>query len=382
VRSATVGTAVLLAPPDSGRERLATALDGWGWTVVPLDNASLASEQLQGAHKAALFCDSATPGVDVFEICRRVRGDPSTAHALLFVLSDAAEAALRVTAYRAGADDFIPKPVDLIELRARLEARLSRWDASNGAGIAQPACEQVLPLLLYLLDLSVPGAAKRGRELADMALRLAESFAVPQEFLPGLRLAAMLHEMGRVLHLDDAMASSERRWQYALASKAILSQVGAFREAADLIGCIYENWDGSGVPGHLQRGEIPLRARFLRILIDYAALRRGEMGGKEATFEEALEVLRVRSGTCYDPVVVERFTEIAQRDAGALLDGGRRHVGMNELEEGMVLAEDLRTGSGVKLLARGAVLTRGHLDIIRQRHQVDPIIEGAWVEVR
>ncbi|HWP03190.1 MAG TPA: HD domain-containing phosphohydrolase [Gemmatimonadaceae bacterium] len=382
IRPAGGRSAIVLAPAGPSRERLADALEEWGWTVAAVASASLAVEQLESVEAPVLFCDTATPGLDVVALCRRVRGDPRTAHALVFVLSDHADAGLRTDVYKAGADDFMAKPVDLVELRARVDARLRRGFAlEGGAGTGAPACEQVLPLLLYLLDLSVPGAARRGRELADMALRLADAFEVPKEFLPGLRLAAMLHEIGRVLHLDGE-GTAERRWQYTLASKAILSQVAAFHEAADLVGCIYENWDGSGMPGHLQRGEIPLRARFLRILIDYAALRRGEIGGRPATFEEALEALRLRSGTWYDPVVVERFTELAGRDAGALLDGGRRHVGISELREGMVLAEDLRTGSGVKLLARGAVLSRGHLEIILQRHLVDPIIEGAWIEMQ
>jgi hypothetical protein len=53
---------------------------------------------------------------------------------------------------------------------------------------------------------------------------------------------------------------------------------------------------------------------------------------------------------------------------------------VSELGAGMVLAEDLCTSSGIKLLARGTTLTRGTLDIIVQRHQADPILAGAWVE--
>ena len=53
---------------------------------------------------------------------------------------------------------------------------------------------------------------------------------------------------------------------------------------------------------------------------------------------------------------------------------------VSELDVGMVLAEDLCTSSGIKLLVRGSALTRGTLDIIQQRHQSDPILAGAWVE--
>ena len=48
----------------------------------------------------------------------------------------------------------------------------------------------------------------------------------------------------------------------------------------------------------------------------------------------------------------------------------------------MVLADDLFTSSGVKLLAKGARLTAGVLDTILRRHRSDPIVHGAWIERR
>jgi hypothetical protein len=46
----------------------------------------------------------------------------------------------------------------------------------------------------------------------------------------------------------------------------------------------------------------------------------------------------------------------------------------------MVLAEDLFTSSGVKLLRKGAGVSKPMLEAIQRRHQVDPILEGAWVD--
>jgi hypothetical protein len=54
-------------------------------------------------------------------------------------------------------------------------------------------------------------------------------------------------------------------------------------------------------------------------------------------------------------------------------------VGIDQLEVGMVLASDLSTSSGVKLLARGTTLSRSMLDVITRRHLADPIIDGIWI---
>jgi hypothetical protein len=50
-----------------------------------------------------------------------------------------------------------------------------------------------------------------------------------------------------------------------------------------------------------------------------------------------------------------------------------------DLEPGMVLAEDLYTDSGLKLLARGTQLTPSSLEIIRRRHRAEPILHGAAI---
>jgi hypothetical protein len=45
----------------------------------------------------------------------------------------------------------------------------------------------------------------------------------------------------------------------------------------------------------------------------------------------------------------------------------------------MVLAADLSTSSGVKLLAKGAAISSSVLDVIQRRHLADPIIDGVWI---
>ena len=260
------------------------------------------------------------------------------------------------------------------------------WSHSTGGSSElEMNLEQMVHLMVYLLDLSVPGAAIRCRELADMALRLAGRFEVPDEFLDDLERAALLYEIGRVLdpHGDRSIPADARVHEpgpadYLAASAAILKQVKRFRGVSELVECISENWDGSGIPGHRERGQIPFRSRLLRVLIDYSILRRGDRGSG-LSVAASLEELSKHSGTWYDPLVVGRFMEIARDSSGAVVDGTRRHLSVNELEPGMELAEDLCTGSGVKLLNQGAVLTVGYLDIIIQRHQADPVLRGAWV---
>lgn len=243
--------------------------------------------------------------------------------------------------------------------------------------------DQVVLMLETLLDLARPGAAERGRRLAGSALQLAERFEVPSMFIADLALAARLHEVGMLADRSGAgtAVSGTDSWRSTLVTKTVLENVEELRGAALLIEALRENWDGSGFPGRLQRGQIPFRSRILHVLIDfYAELDRAALSGQPISALDAAGRMAAHVGTWYDPVV------ISQLEASV---GGGSEVGevparfvlpVSELAPGMVLAEDLCTSSGVKLLSRGSTLTRGCVDIILQRHQSDPILAGAWVQ--
>lgn len=246
------------------------------------------------------------------------------------------------------------------------------------------SADQLVALLVRLIDLGRPGASDRGTRLATTAHELARRFEVPAKFLPDLELAARLHEIGLVVDRPGRPglgAADADAWRYTVVSRAVLAEHDALREVADLVEAMRENWDGSGFPGRLQRGQIPFRSRILHVLFDfYALVDRAAADGRPISAEAAARELSAHAGTWYDPVIVTQLEATVSGSPGLGATATRMVLPVSELHAGMVLAEDLCTSSGIKLLARGTPLTRGTLDIILLRHQSDPIIAGAWVE--
>jgi response regulator RpfG family c-di-GMP phosphodiesterase len=244
--------------------------------------------------------------------------------------------------------------------------------------------DQVVMMLESLLDMAHPGAAERGRRLAGSALQLAERFEVPEQFVPDLALAARLHEIGMLAERSgcpEPASAAHDDWRYLVVSKSVLDHVEDLREAAQLIEAVRVNWDGSGYPGRLQQGQIPFRSRILHVLIDfYAELDRGTIARRPVDAAIVVGRLAARAGTWYDPVVISQLE--ATVSGGTDVDGAPPRIALpvNELAAGMILAEDLLTSSGMKLLARGHTITPGCLDVILQRHQSDPVVAGAWVQ--
>jgi two-component system, OmpR family, response regulator MprA len=79
----------------------------------------------------AIVLDVGLPGIDGFEVCRRLRDDGVWAPVLMLTARDAVDD--RVEGLDAGADDYLVKPFALRELRARLRAVLRRVERDGGA---------------------------------------------------------------------------------------------------------------------------------------------------------------------------------------------------------------------------------------------------------
>ena len=107
---------------------LEAVLTGRGYEVVAASSGEEALEAVADGRADLMLLDIVMPGIDGYEVCRRLRADPSTA-VLPVVMITASGEQEKVKAIEAGADDFIPKPFDHAELIARIRSliRIKRY---------------------------------------------------------------------------------------------------------------------------------------------------------------------------------------------------------------------------------------------------------------
>lgn len=84
----------------------------------------------------AMIVDKMMPGMDGFEVVRRIRRDPKYGRIPILILTAEADLEGKITAFDAGADDYLNKPFAPEELTARIAALIRRSHASNGTGAA------------------------------------------------------------------------------------------------------------------------------------------------------------------------------------------------------------------------------------------------------
>jgi len=341
-----------------------------------------------------IISDYEMPRMNGFELCQAVKKDPALSGALFVVLTGNTDQQLKVRGLDIGVDEYLTKPVESAELIARTRAMLrlkrlhdelrsDKLELEHLHGAEERSFESLVALLIHIVDLRIPGSADRGRRLANLAVRVATKFEIPVELLPDLDRAAKLQEIGRAVDPLGAMSpvTDGEDWPHTVISQQLLEGIERLRGAAEVIGDLFEHWDGSGFPRHIQSGQIPLRSRILRVCMDYLNLADAEQDGEAGhlSIRKVIATLNERRNTIYDPLVVLHLESVVLDATGPGWATTRRHVDVSALREGMVLAADLCTSSGVKLLGEGATLSRGTIEIILRRHAGDPIVQGAWV---
>ena len=159
--------------------------------------------------------------------------------------------------------------------RARREAHdigreVGRLRDATSAGV-----QRLTGLLLAMLDRRHPGSAERAANLAELSLQISERFGVPDEMLPSMELAARLREVGRLSLPPEGGGPGDPAWEWSVtqATSQLLEAFPELAQSVELLGAIHENWDGTGHPGHLMSGQIPMRSRILRAASDYLRVR-------------------------------------------------------------------------------------------------------------
>lgn len=106
------------------------ALQRHGFGVQVAYSGIEALRMLTYYHPSLLVLDVSMPGIDGFEVCRRIRNTPQIADLPIIFLTARGQDQDRIDGFRAGADDYLSKPFNLEELILRVNAVLRRFQAS------------------------------------------------------------------------------------------------------------------------------------------------------------------------------------------------------------------------------------------------------------
>lgn len=232
----------------------------------------------------------------------------------------------------AGAHYFFSKPINLDELRNALRVTLAghqvRRDRERYRRRLQRQTRNLrrtflsaIDSLVRTLDARDPYTKGHSFRVRDYAGRLGAAVGLPEKVLKKLRLAAKLHDIGKVgmpegiLNKSTPLTSDEigNVHDHPIVGERILSPITRSRTVLGAIRHHHERWDGSGYPDGLAGDQIPLLARIIAVADCFDALTSVRAYRASLPIESALALIELESGSHFDPNLVPVFTDLIRR---------------------------------------------------------------------
>ncbi len=272
-------------------------------------------------HPDLILLDVMMPAMDGYEVCNLIRSQPEIAEVPIVLITSLDDQSSRIAGLQAGADDFISKPYNRMELFARVQTilRLNRYRRiAEQQTELLTAYDKTIEGWLSALDLRDRETEEHTHRVTEMTLKFARAAGFTHEELINIKRGALLHDVGKlgipdaILHKPDAL--TEEEWQvmhkHPLYAYQWLSSIPFLLPALDIPYCHHEKWDGSGYPRGLTGVEIPLAARLFAVVDVWDALTSDRPYRSAWSKREALNYIKEQAGKHFDPNVVQEFLKL------------------------------------------------------------------------
>ncbi len=256
-------------------ELLRLVLTAGGDEVVVARDGQAALDRVAERRPDLVILDIDMPQLSGFEVCRRLKSDPRTRLIPILVLTGAAVHD-RVRAWELGADEFLTKPFESLEVAARCRSLLHQKDLVD----ALDSAASVVFALTGIIEAKSPYTHGHSGRVTQYAVLLAERIGIGEGDFDVLRRGAALHDIGKISTPDVILNKPGRLTAQEYETIKRHPADGAkivepLRSAWDVIPLIrwhHERMDGMGYPDGLMGGTIPLLVRVLSVADTYDAL--------------------------------------------------------------------------------------------------------------
>lgn len=305
-------------------------LQPFGYDVISAASGRDALSAIRSGPVDLVLVDYRLPDMPGIRLCQHLKQTPDTDVVPVVMLLPGQNREDRVRSLQAGADDFITRPFDDIELRARvrslLRVKLLHQRLRNEKLLLEVRLRE-RTREIEELTLGLVAALEKATEFNDMdtgshILRvcetsqlLARTIGLPDVMTEKIRRYASLHDIGKVavphhiLKKQDKLTPEE--WdemkRHTLYGYELLVTARADVVAQNIAYCHHEKFDGTGYPQGLIGRQIPIEARIVALADVFDALLSPRCYKDPYPEEAALNVIYRDSGKHFDPDLVAAF---------------------------------------------------------------------------
>jgi len=257
-------------------EEMSRLLRREGHRVVAAYDGPPVAALIAREHPDVIVLDVALPSFSGFELCHLLKHDPCTCVIPIVLITDAQSVDGRTRGLEAGADDFFIRPINPLELRARIRSlvRLKRFtdDLESAQAIIRS-----LALTIEARDPTTGGHCQR---LARYATALGAALELSDDDLALLRDGGFLHDIGKLALPDSILLKPgrltakehEQMQQHTVIGDQLCGGLQSLARVREIVRNHHERLDGSGYPDHLEGEKISLLAQIIGLVDTFDAL--------------------------------------------------------------------------------------------------------------
>ena len=247
-----------------------------GYQVLTAVDGVSALATIERRAPDVILLDVQLPGLDGFEVCRRVKQSPITRLTPVIMITGLQSHLHRIEGINAGADDFLGKPFDADELRARVRSllRLKRYTDDL------ESAEEVIFSLALTVEARDPYTEGHCERLALYATALGQDLFLTDSDLGALHRGGYLHDVGKIGIPDSVLlkpaklteAEFDLMKQHTVIGERLCGNLRTLGPVRSIVRHHHERLDGSGYPDGLRGHEVPLLAQIVSIVDLYDAV--------------------------------------------------------------------------------------------------------------
>lgn len=338
-------TILVVDDEDRNLRLMETLLLSLGYEVILARDGGEALERVQLTPPDLILLDIMMPGLDGYEVARRLKRDeeakiiPIVMVTVLEALED------RIKALEVGADDFLHKPVDKAELRARVQSLLKvkayhdhmrdhqkklEAEVERRTEQLRQAFENIKRASLDSIYLLSRAAEYKDEDtgahilrMSNYAAAIARKLGLSERAIESIIYAAPMHDVGKIGIPDHILLKPGKldpdEWeimkQHTTMGRSILKgpETGFIKLAETIALTHHEKWDGTGYPEGLKAGEIPQAGRITAIADVFDALTSKRPYKEPFSLDKAFAIIKEDRGKHFDPEAVDAFFAVQDK---------------------------------------------------------------------
>jgi putative two-component system response regulator len=259
--------------------------------------------------------DLVAPRGHGFDVCRRLKEQPTTRFIPIVIVTSQNDRHERLAGIAAGADDFVSKPFDVMELHARIQSlvKLKRYtDELESA-------EAVILGLGATIEARDPTTQGHCERLASYATSLGKSLGLDETDLGALERGGYLHDIGKIAVPDSVLLKggkldlqeSRVMREHPVVGDALCAGLRSLNNVRPIVRHHHERLDGSGYPDGLRSTEVPLLAQIVSVVDVFDALTSERPYHAARPQAEAFEVLTTEASKGWrDRALVDALVDV------------------------------------------------------------------------